>query len=162
MTSSESIAQYNEYLLNINPLNEFRKLVGAPIVEPLLPNFCRGGNTENRSDWESNADKGGIKSGSSKGKGKNKGLNANQRNRGDESEQERINRLYGGYLPGTNPNNPLNQSMPPPDGENNYYSNTGAEGRYKDTKAIYKDDYLTTINLGIGILLSLYIISRKT
>ena len=28
----ESIAQYNEYLLNINPLNEFRKLIVAPIT----------------------------------------------------------------------------------------------------------------------------------
>lgn len=152
----ESIAQYNEYLLNINPLNEFRKLIGAPITEPLLPNFCRGGNTDARNNWESNADKPPTKP-SIKSKYDNSGLIA----LGEESEQDRINRLYGGYLPGTNPNNSLNQSIPPLDSKNNYYSNTGVEGRYKDIKAIYEDDYLTTINLGIGILLSLYIITKK-
>ena len=51
MTSPEKIAQYNEYLLEISPLNEFRKLIGAPVVEPLLPNFCRGGNTDDRNNW---------------------------------------------------------------------------------------------------------------
>jgi|SRR6056300_383073 len=153
----ESIAQYNEYLLNINPLNEFRKLIGAPITEPLLPNFCRGGNTDARNNWELNADKSKKQRTTKKSKYDNSGLI----NLGEESEQDRINRLYGGYLPGTNPNNPLNQPIPPPDGENDYYSNTGAEGRYKDTKAVYEDDYLTTINLGIGILLSLYIITKK-
>ena len=152
----ESIAQYNEYLLNINPLNEFRKLMGAPITEQLLPNFCRGGNNDARNNWESNADKSTEKK-PDKSKYDNSGL----LDLGEESKQARINSLYGGYLPGTNPNNHLNQQIPPPDGENDKYSNTGAEGRYKDTKAVYEDDYLTTINLGIGILLSLYIITRK-
>ena len=153
----ESIAQYNEYLLNINPLNEFRKLIGAPITEPLLPNFCRGGNTDARNNWESNYDNKSDKKPPEKSKYDNSGLI----DLGEESEQDRINRLYSGYLPGTNPNNLLNQPIPPPDGENDYYSNTGAEGRYRDTKAVYEADYLTTINLGIGILLSLYIITRK-
>lgn len=158
MTSPENIAQYNEYLLNINPLNEFRKLIGAPIVEPLLPNFCRGGNTQDRSNFDKDMDKKKDKKPDVKPIGYD---NSYIIDLGNENEQDRINRLNDGYLPGTNPNNPLNQSIPPPDGGNDYYSNTGAEGRYKDTKAIYEHDYLTSINLGIGILLTIYIISKK-
>ena len=159
MTSPEKIAQYNEYLLEISPLNEFRKLIGAPVVEPLLPNFCRGGNTDDRNNWENSADASkSVQKGSG---GKYGNLNKNASDRANESEQERLNRLYGGYLPGTDPRYALNNPIPPPDGKNNHYSNTGAEGRYKDTKAIYEHDYLTTVNLGIGILLSLYIISQK-
>jgi hypothetical protein len=157
MTSPEKIAQYNEYLLDINPLNEFRKLIGAPIVEPLLPNFCRGGNSDSRNNWENNADKG---TGKEKGKDKKKGslyASTNARQLGRQGEGGPLLR----YLPGSDPNMALNLPMPPPDGKNTYYSNTGTDGRYKDTKAVYEHDYVTTINLGIGILLTLYIISQK-
>jgi len=151
MTSPEKIAQYNEYLLEINPLNEFRKLIGAPIVEPLLPNFCRGGNTGSRNKWEQDAD---AKKDTKKDKGaKYAGLNS--------MALQRQNVINMDYLPGTDPRVALNNEVPPPDGKNNYYSNSGADGRYRDTKAVYENDYITTINLGIGILLSLYIISQK-
>ena len=52
--------------------------------------------------------------------------------------------------------------MPPPDGKNNAYSDSGSGGRYKDTKMLYEREYLTTINLIIGILISLSVIAKKS
>tara|TARA_A100001015_G_scaffold320990_2_gene449511 strand:+ start:1361 stop:1738 length:378 start_codon:yes stop_codon:yes gene_type:complete len=122
-----------------------------------LPDFCRGGNSGSRNNWENNADK-GIDKG--KDKGKKYGFQYGQTNERSLGRQGQGGTLLR-YLPGTDPNMALNLPMPPPDGKNTYYSNTGADGRYKDTKAVYEHDYITTINLGIGILLTLYIISQK-
>ena len=130
MTSPEKIAQYNEYLLEINPLNEFRKLIGAPIVEPLLPNFCRGGNSGSRNNWENNANKKTVK----KEKPQHGSINTRSLSRQGEGGTSLQ------YLPGCDPNMALNLPMPPPNGKNTYYSNTGADGRYKDTKAVYEHD----------------------
>ena len=78
------------------------------------------------------------------------------------NEKNRLKNLNLKYSPGTNPDYALNVPMPPPDGKNNAYSNSGADGRYKDTKMLYEKDYLTTINLIIGILISLSVIAKKS
>tara|TARA_A100001015_G_scaffold157503_1_gene174765 strand:+ start:8129 stop:8482 length:354 start_codon:yes stop_codon:yes gene_type:complete len=66
------------------------------------------------------------------------------------------------YLAGEDPKFSLNGELPPPDGKNNAYSNSGSAGRYRDTKLTYEKDYLISFNLITGILISLFIISKKT
>lgn len=126
----------------------------------MLPNFCRGRGGGARNNFDKNADsqKPTIKSGVS-------GITANSNkittNLLSQDDKLRLQNLNDGYLPGTDPSYGLNQEIPPPDGKPDFYSNTGAEGRYKDTKNLYEDDYLTIINLGVGILISLIVIAKK-
>lgn len=125
----------------------------------LLPNFCQGYGSSHMEDHDQNQDH--IPSGYSGPTDSVLYQRYLAQRRAGESYEDWLNRVNGGYLPGTNPNNPLNNPIPPPDGDNNYYSNTGADGRYKDNKAIYMKDYITTLNLGIGILLCLTIIAKN-
>ena len=73
-----------------------------------------------------------------------------------------LNNRYDGWFPGTNPAYALNGPLPIPDGKNNGKSNSGAAERYRDVKLLYEKDYLTSFNLITGILISLFIISKKT
>jgi len=116
----------------------------------MLPNFCRGRGTQNITDFQDKMDD--IKEKPPLSSSKGPSIN---------SLQNKIGELYDikwelqqQSTPG-NPNYGLNKE------ETDIYSNSGADGRYEDTKAIYKKDFLTTINLGIGIILSLVLISKK-
>jgi hypothetical protein len=125
----------------------------------MLPDFCQGYGSSHIDKHTENQQK--IPTGTG-GPSENV-LNSRflaEKLRGEEYD-EWLNRINDGYLPGGNPNYALNNPIPPPDGENNYYSNSGADGRYKDNKAIYMKDYITTINLGIGILICISIIAKK-
>ena len=97
-------------------------------TKPGLPNFCNIGNSSYRDKWNQNKNKNEDS--------KNKEL-LNQRANEDNARRNLnltnedntilYNRnyyrnLYGGYLPGENPSNPLNNSLPP-DG-NNIFSKT--------------------------------------
>lgn len=117
----------------------------------MLPNFCRGRGTQNINDFRDKVDN--IKE---------KPPTPTSKRPSTNSLQSEIGELYDikwqlkqQSTPG-NPNYGLNKPL-----EDDYYSNSGADGRYRDTKAIYEKDYLTTINLGIGIILSLVLISKK-
>ena len=117
----------------------------------MLPNFCRGRGTQNITDFQDKMDDITEKPPSSSSKGPS--INSLQNEIGELYD---INcELQQQSTPG-NPNYGLNKEA-----EADLYSNSGADGRYEDTKAIYKKDYLTTINLGIGIILSLVLISKK-
>jgi hypothetical protein len=127
----------------------------------LLPNFCQGRGSNHLNQFNDNM---------SRGKGRRTGGPDNEtlyqrylsERLANESYEDWLLRLYGGYLPGTDPRYALNQSMPPPDGTNNMYSNSGADGRYKDNKSLYMKQFLNSINLSIGILLCITILAKKT
>lgn len=117
----------------------------------MLPNFCRGRGTQNINDFKDKVDN--IKE---------KPIITPSKGPSINSLQNKIGELYDiswqiqqQSTPG-NPDYVLNKES-----EADIYSNSGADGRYRDTKAIYEKDYLTTINLGIGIILSLVLISKK-
>ncbi len=136
-------------------------------TNPRLPNFCNIGNSSDRNKWNQNI--------INNNKNKSRELNKNQRRINEDIKRRNINllnlernnyydrnyyrNLNGGFLPGENPSNPLNNKLLP-DGPN-IYSNTGTDGRLKDSKKLYYKTYATTMNLTLGILLSLYIIIKK-
>lgn len=129
----------------------------------MLPNFCRGRGNNERNNFDKYVDAGldkGLKRSGVLSSTTN--ANNNASNNLNDDDRNRRNRLKSKYLPGGNPNYLLNGPLPPPDGKNNAYSNSGADGRYKDTKMLYERDYLTTINLIIGILISLSVIAKKS
>tara|TARA_B100000282_G_C31629745_1_gene443307 strand:- start:261 stop:650 length:390 start_codon:yes stop_codon:yes gene_type:complete len=128
----------------------------------MLPNFCRGRGDRSRSRFDRNLDNlktAKIDTGASDSTNKS---NRSTMNLYNNDDRNRTNSLNSGYLPGTNPGYALNGPLPPPDGGNDYYSNTAASQRYKDTKQLYGKDYLTTINLIVGILISLSVIAKKS
>ena len=128
----------------------------------MLPNFCRGRGGGSRSNFDRNLNnlkRAKIDTGASDGTNNS---NRSTMNLYNDDDRNRTNSLNGGYLPGTNPGYALNGPLPPPDGGNDFYSNTGANQRYKDTKQLYGKDYLTTINLIVGILISLSVIAKKS
>ena len=136
-------------------------------TKPGLPNFCNIGNSSDRNNWNQNI--------INNNKNKSRELNENQRRMNEDIKRRNINfsneernnyydrnyyrNLNGGFLPGENPSNPLNNKLLP-DGPN-IDSNTGTDGRLKDSKKLYYKTYATTMNLTLGILLSLYIIIKK-
>jgi hypothetical protein len=131
----------------------------------LLPNFCQGygsqhmdNHNQNQQDQQNNPDLSTGYSGPTDSVLYQRYL---AQRRSGQSYQDWLNVVNGGFLPGTNPNNPLNTMMISSDGSKTFYSNTGADGRYKDNKATYMKDYITTINLGIGILVCLAIIAKN-
>lgn len=117
----------------------------------MLPNFCRGRGTQNITDFQDKIDD--IKEKPPSSSSKAPSINSLQSGIGELYDIEW--QLKQQSTPG-NPNYGLNKES-----EADIYSNSGADGRYRDTKAIYEKDYLTTINLGIGIILSLVLISKK-
>lgn len=128
----------------------------------MLPNFCRGRGDRSRSNFDRNVDnlkKAEVDTGASDSTNKS---NSSTMNSYNQNDLNRRNNLNAGYLPGTNPGYALNGPLPPPDGGNDIYSNTGANQRYKDIKKLYGRDYLTTINLIVGILISLTVIAKKS
>ena len=128
----------------------------------MLPNFCRGRGDPSRNRFDRNMNnlkRPRIDRGASDSTNKS---NISTMNLYNNDDRNRTNSLNGGYLPGTNPGYALNGPLPPPDGGNDFYSNTGANQRYKDTKQLYGKDYLTTINLIVGILISLSVIAKKS
>ena len=136
-------------------------------TNPRLPNFCNIGNSSDRNKWNQNI--------INNNKNKSRELNKNQRRINEDIKRRNINllnlernnyydrnyyrNLNGGFLPGENPSNPLNNKLLP-DGPN-IYSNTGTDGRLKAGKKLYYKTIATTMNLTLGILLSLYIIIKK-
>jgi len=128
----------------------------------LLPNFCQGYGSSHMNNHSQNQQN--IPTGYTGYTGPTDSVLYQRylaQRRAGESYEDWLNRVNGGFLPGTNPNNSLNNPMPPPSGGNDFYSNTGADGRYNDNKAMYMKDYITTLNLGIGILLCLTIIAKN-
>ena len=131
----------------------------------MLPNFCAGRGFDARNNFDKyvndarGRDDVRRKTGPSS---RTSNANRNALDNRNNDEKNRLKRLSSKYFPGTNPDYALNGPMPPPDGKNNAYSNSGADGRYKDTKMLYEKDYLTTINLIIGILISLSVIAKKS
>ena len=118
----------------------------------MLPNFCRGRGNNERNNFDKYVDA-GVDTGERTGVlSSTTNANNNASNNLNDDERNRSNSLKSKYLPGGNPNYLLNGPLPPPDGKNNAYSNSGADGRYKDTKMLYERDYLTTINLIIGLI----------
>jgi hypothetical protein len=135
--------------------------------KPGLPNFCNIGNSSQRNQWNTNKERNEL----NRLKNQNnlddkmqkdierKNLNLTNKEKGILYDRDYYRKMYGGFLPGENPEYALNNALPP-DG-NNINSNTGVDGRLKDSKNIYYKTYATTINLSLGILLSLYIIIKK-
>ncbi len=117
----------------------------------LLPNFCSGGNSSDRNNWDANAN-------ANKSKGSNENDN-NGKYRG--LNKDRLNGYNYRHLGNIDPNVGLLGPMPPPDGSNTHYSNSGASGRYRDMKRLYTREIIETANLGIGIILTMYIIAKK-
>jgi len=138
-----------------------------PYAKPLLPNFCNIGNSSQRNQWNTNKerkDNNRLKrqnelSDKMRKDLERKNLNLTNEERGILYDRNYYKKKYGGFLPGENPNYALNNSLLP-DGHN-INSNTGVDGRLKDSKNLYYKTYATTLNLSLGILLSLYIIIKK-
>lgn len=130
----------------------------------MLPNFCAGRGFDARNNFDKYVNDGRGRDDVKRTGVLSRTSNANKNaldNRNND-EKNRLKNLSLKYFPGTNPDYALNGPMPPPDGKNNAHSNSGADGRYKDTKMLYEKDYLTTINLIIGILISLSVIAKKS
>lgn len=134
---------------------------------PQLPNFCRLGRRSYRNRWNQNKNRNDRnESQRQRDLQRKKDEDIKRRNTNLTNEEKGIlydkdynRRLNGGFLPGENPNFELNNPLLP-DGPN-IYSNTGLDGRLKDSKKLYYKTYATTVNLTLGILLSLYIIIKK-
>ena len=135
--------------------------------KPGLPNFCRLGNSSYRDTWNANKNKNDQDNAKKQRElqrqkdedNKRRTTNLTNEEKGILYDRDYYRRLYGGFLPGENPNYELNNPLLP-DG-NNINSNTGLDGRLEDSKKIYYKTYATTANLTLGILLSLYIIIKK-
>ena len=125
----------------------------------LLPNFCSGGNSSDRNNWDANANKyKDLKSRDNTGKYKD--LNSRRLN---DYDRNNFNSNKYGYkhLGNIDPNAGLLGPMRPPGGANTHYSNSGASGRYRDMKRLYTKEVIKSANLGIGIILAMYIIAKK-
>lgn len=118
-----------------------------------LYNFCAGRGCGGIDAWQENSDSSYVSpSDQSQYSGENDYSGALRDFLDDD---------FDGWFPGTNPEYALNGSLPR-DGKNNGKSNSGAAERYRDVKLLYEKDYLTSFNLITGILISLFIISKKT
>ena len=136
-------------------------------TQPQLPDFCRLRGRGYRDRWNQNKNRNDRNKSQRRRDlqrkmnedSKRRSTNLTNEEKGILYDRDYYRRLNGGFLPGENSSNPLNNSLLP-DGPN-IYSNTGVEGRLKDSKKLYYKTYATTVNLTLGILLSLYIIIKK-
>ncbi len=136
-------------------------------TKPGLPNFCNIGNSSDRNNWNQNKNKDNRNKAKQQNESQRRSNEDNKRKNTNLSNEEKgilydrdyYRKLYGGSLPGENPSNPLNNSLLP-DGPT-IYSNTGVEGRLEDSKKLYYKTFAATVNLTLGILLSMYIIIKK-
>ena len=136
-------------------------------TQPQLPDFCRLRGRRYRDRWNQNKNRNDRNKSQRRRDlqrkmnedSKRRSTNLTNEEKGILYDRDYYRRLNGGFLPGENPNFELNNPLLP-DG-NNINSNTGLDGRLEDSKKIYYKTYATTVNLSLGILLSLYIIIKK-